>query len=167
MRTPLTPQSDRPLLARLLLLSWVIIILLGTTLPWHTIHPQLQWWRIDWSPFHGGALRPRMIFDVAVNVVLYLPFGYLFRQWVGQRNGPMTFVYVMGMAAALSCSTEFIQIFNPVRFPAMADVVMNIIGALLGAWAVVPEQKDRSAILALTRKLGAEGGMVIQNYRKG
>jgi hypothetical protein len=49
----------------------------------------------------------------------------------------------------------------------MADVVMNIIGALLGAWAVVPEQKDRSAILALTRKLGAEGGMVIQNYRKG
>jgi glycopeptide antibiotics resistance protein len=147
MHTPVSPQSDRPLLARLLLLSWVIIILLGTTLPWHTIHPQLQWWRIDWSPFHGGGLRPRVIFDVAVNVVLYLPFGYLFRQWVGERNGPMTFVYVIGMAAALSCCTEFVQIFNAVRFPAMADVVMNVTGALLGAWAVLAEQKDRSAIL--------------------
>jgi glycopeptide antibiotics resistance protein len=149
MRTPVSFQSDRPLLARLLLLSWVIIILLGTTLPWHTIHPQpqLQWWRIDWSPFHSGALRPRVIFDVAVNVVLYLPFGYLCRRWVGQRDGAMTFVYVIGMAAALSCCTEFVQIFNPVRFPAMADVVMNVTGALLGAWAVLPEQKGRSAIL--------------------
>jgi VanZ family protein len=56
---------------------------------------------------------------------------------------------VLGMAVALSCCTEFIQIFNPVRFPAVTDIMMNATGALLGAWAVVTEQDDRSAILPL------------------
>jgi glycopeptide antibiotics resistance protein len=139
MCTPVSPQPAALLLPKLLLLSWVIVIVLGTTLPWHTIHPALQWWRIDWSPFPSGALGPRVLFDVALNVVLYLPFGYLVRQWVEQKSGRMMFVYVIGMGAGLSCCTEFVQIFNPVRFPAMADVIINVTGALLGAWAVVPK----------------------------
>ncbi|HKN86290.1 MAG TPA: VanZ family protein, partial [Nitrospiraceae bacterium] len=133
MCTPVSLHPAASLLPRLLLLSWVVIILLGTTLPWDTIHPTLQWWRIDWSLFPSGALGRRVLFDVAVNVVLYLPFGYLFRQWVEQKGGRMIFVYVIGMAAGLSCCTEFVQVFNPVRFPAMADVIMNVMGALLGA----------------------------------
>jgi len=136
---PVSPQPAALVLPKLLLLSWVIVIVLGTTLPWHTIHPPLQWWRIDWSPFPSGALGSRVLFDVAVNVVLYLPFGYLVRQWVEQKSGRIMFVYVIGMGAGLSCCTEFIQIFNPVRFPAMADVIINVTGALLGAWAVVPK----------------------------
>lgn len=80
---------------------------------------------------------------------MYLPFGYLCRQWIKPTGDRMTFVYVVGIAVGLSCCTEFIQIFNPVRFPAVADVVMNVTGALLGAWAVLPEQNDRSAILPL------------------
>jgi len=142
MRASVPHQSAGSVFQRLLLLSWMIVILLGTTLPWHTIDPQGQWGRIDWSPFHSDTLRPRVIFDVAVNVVLYLPFGYLVRQWVGERGGRFTFLYVMGMAAGLSCCTEFVQIFNAVRFPAMADVVMNVTGALLGAWAVVPRDNQ-------------------------
>ena len=139
MCTPVSPQPAALVLPKLLLLSWVIVIVLGTTLPWHTIHPPLQWWRIDWSLFPSGALGSRVLFDVAVNVVLYLPFGYLVRQWVEQKSGRMMFVYVIGMGAGLSCCTEFVQIFNPVRFPAMADVIINVTGALLGAWAVVPK----------------------------
>jgi glycopeptide antibiotics resistance protein len=142
-------EPAAPVSAGLVFLSWVLIIIFGTTLPWYTLHPHPQWWRIDWLPFHSGTLRPRLIFDIAVNVVLYLPFGYLCRQWIEKTGGRMTFVYVVGLAAGLSCGTEFIQIFNPVRFPAVADVVMNVTGALLGAWAVVPKQDDRSVILPL------------------
>lgn len=138
---------------RLLLLSWIIIILLGTTLPWESIHPHLQWWRIDWAPFHSGALRPRVIFDVAVNVVLYLPFGYLCRQWIEPRGRWIPFVYVLSMAAGLSCCTEFVQIFNAVRFPAMADVVMNVTGALLGASAVVPQDDQQPSLLLIDTSL--------------
>lgn len=142
-------EPAAPVSAGLVFLSWVLIIIFGTTLPWHPLHPHPQWWRIDWLPFHSGTLRPRLIFDIAVNVVLYLPFGYLCRQWIEKTDGRMAFVYVVGLAAGLSCGTEFIQIFNPVRFPAVADVVMNVTGALLGAWAVVPKQDDRSVILPL------------------
>ena len=149
MRTPVFPQPAALLLPKLLL-SWVIIIVLGTTLPWHTIHPAPQWWRIDWSLFPSGALGRRILFDVAVNVVLYLPFGYLFRQWVEQKSGRMIFAYVIGMAAALSCCTEFLQIFNPARFPAMADVIINVTGAMLGAWAVMPKDYQQPSFLVDT-----------------
>jgi glycopeptide antibiotics resistance protein len=140
-------EPAAPVSAGLVFLSWVLIIIFGTTLPWHPLHPHPQWWRIDWLPFHSGTLRPRLIFDIAVNVVLYLPFGYLCRQWIEKTDGRMAFVYVVGLAAGLSCGTEFIQIFNPVRFPAVADVVMNVTGALLGAWAVVPKQNEHTSIL--------------------
>ena len=92
---------------------------------------------------HSGSLKPRILFDVAVNVVLYLPLGYLCRQCVGQKGELRTFIYGMGMATGLSCCTEFVQIFNVVRFPAMADVVMNVTGALLGAGAVVVPKDDQ------------------------
>jgi glycopeptide antibiotics resistance protein len=153
MYTPVSAQPAASALPRLLLISWVIIIFLGTTLPWETIYPYLEWWRIDWAPFHSGALRPRVIFDVAVNVVLYLPFGYLCRQWVEHRGRWMTFLYVLGMAAGLSSCTEFVQIFNAVRFPAMADVVMNVTGALLGAWAVVPQDHQQPSFLLVDTSL--------------
>ena len=152
MHSPGSHQSAGSLFASLFL-SWIIIIVLGTTLPWHTIDPHLQWWRIDWAPFHSGTLRPRVLFDVAVNVVLYLPFGYLCRQWVGQKGGWMAFVCVIGMAAGLSCCTEFVQIFNSVRFPAMVDVVMNVAGALLGAWAVVPKDHQQLSFLVVDTSL--------------
>ncbi|MBA2252604.1 MAG: VanZ family protein [Nitrospirales bacterium] len=140
-------ESAAPLSAKLVFLSWVIVIIFGTTLPWHTLHPHPQWWRIDWLPFHSGTLRPRLIFDIAVNVVMYLPFGYLCRQWIKKTGGRMSFFYVVGFAAGLSCCTEFIQIFNPVRFPAIADVVMNVTGALLGAWAVLPRDNQSQTIV--------------------
>lgn len=146
MRTPASPQPAALLLPTLLL-SWVIVIVLGTTLPWDTLHPSLQWWRIDWALFPSGGLGRRVLFDVAVNVVLYLPFGYLFRQWVEQTSNRMIFIYVVGMAAGLSCCTEFVQIFNPVRFPAMADVIINVTGALLGAWAVMPKDYQQPSFL--------------------
>lgn len=149
MHTQVSQQSAAPLSSGLMLFSWAIVIVFGTTLPWHTLHLHPQWWRIDWLPFHSGTLRPRLIFDIALNVVMYLPFGYLCRQWIEKTSERMPLLYVMGTAAGLSCCTEFIQIFNPVRFPAVADIVMNVVGALLGAWAVLPEQKDRSGILPI------------------
>jgi VanZ family protein len=149
MQTQVSPQFVARLSAALLCLSWVVVIVLGTTLPWHTLQPHLQWWRIDWAPFHTGTLRRRLIFDIAVNLVLYLPLGYLCRQWIGQ-TGRMAFAYVVGIAAGLSCGTEFVQIFNPVRFPAVADVVMNVAGALLGAWAVVPRDNEQPSFLLVT-----------------
>lgn len=146
MRT-VSHKSAAPFPAGLVFLCWVIVIILGTTLPWHTLRSSPQWWRIDWLPFHSGALRPRLIFDIAVNVVMYLPFGYLCHQWIKKTGRRMTFIYVLGMAVVLSCCTEFVQAFNPVRFPAVADVLMNVTGALLGAWAVLPKQECSSRLL--------------------
>jgi hypothetical protein len=40
-----------------------------------------------------------------------------------------------------------------VRFPAMADVVMNVTGALLGAWAVVPQDHQQPSFLLVDTSL--------------
>jgi VanZ family protein len=86
-----------------------------------------------------------MVLDIAVNVIMYLPFGYAGRQWVKRKTGASAFPYVVGMATALACSTEFIQIFNPARCPSTADVIMNALGAALGAWVVVPSQIEHES----------------------
>jgi VanZ family protein len=38
---------------------------------------------------------------------------------------------IVGLALSLIC--EFYQVFSPVRFPSMTDVVMNTLGAFAGA----------------------------------
>ena len=38
---------------------------------------------------------------------------------------------IVGLVLSISC--EFYQVFSPVRFPTMTDVVTNAIGALAGA----------------------------------
>jgi len=40
-----------------------------------------------------------------------------------------------------------------VRFPSMADVVMNVTGALLGASAVVPQDDQQPSLLLIDTSL--------------
>jgi|KBSMisStandDraft_5_1062788.scaffolds.fasta_scaffold29891_5 VanZ family protein len=145
MRTRSTQQARGPLPWDLLFFAYTVVIVLGTTLPWHTMDASLQWWRVDWVPFPSDTLQPGMVLDIAVNIIMYLPFGYAGRQWLERKTEALTLTYIVGMAALLACSTEFIQIFNPARCPSTADVIMNALGAALGAWVVVPTRIENES----------------------
>jgi VanZ family protein len=81
-------------------------------------------------------VKPRFIvaYDVAWNVVAYIPLGTLaclyFRQ---AHDRTRALLKAVGFAAAYSFAMEFLQLFVPNRVASLYDVLANTAGAFLGA----------------------------------
>jgi VanZ family protein len=109
---------------------WTLLIV-AVVLPWTTFQNHTHWQRVGWIPFMSPPIRIR---DVVLNVLLYVPWGYL---GVRRRHGAWREVItIVGFAAALSLATEATQLYSHGRFPSATDFTCNIAGALIGAtWA--------------------------------
>lgn len=104
---------------------WVLVVWL-VCFPWPGMTPYAGH-GVQLVPFAGAADRPR---DVFVNLLLFLPFGYLFALAHPQRG----YLVLVASAAAVSLSAEALQLFSPARFPSATDVVVNAAGAFAGGW---------------------------------
>ena len=114
-----------PLRFRLAL--WIVIII-GGVVPWFSMTAHAHWPRIGWIPFESAPVRLR---DIVLNAALYVPLG-----WFSRRQGRTAFRHVLRVtlwALGLSTATEATQVYSHGRFPSMTDVVMNTLGASLGA----------------------------------
>jgi VanZ family protein len=73
-------------------------------------------------------------FDVAVNVLGYMPLGFL---WAlsALRSGRSRYAIVLAVlvAGVLSLAMESVQSFLPNRVPSNVDLALNVVGACLGA----------------------------------
>ena len=110
--------------------GWVVLIILGSSYPWLLGPP--QWERIRWIPFLDVLHSHRLLGDVIVNFILYVPLGYSYARG-GSPTGRKLIFEAGLLGALLAGSCEFYQVFSPVRYPTMTDVFTNIIGALTGA----------------------------------
>jgi VanZ family protein len=113
------------------LIGWILLILVLCTFPWWVESP--QWGRVRWIPLLDVFHSPRRLLrDTIANWLLYLPLGFAY---VRLRTAPAA--KALGEAAVvgllLSVTCEFYQVFSPVRFPTMTDVLTNTIGAFAGA----------------------------------
>ncbi len=82
-----------------------------------------------------GAAWPRFFtgFDLATNVVAYLPFGFLCTAALRRRLAPHSAWLVAALlGGALSFSMELLQNYLPSRVPSNLDLACNAAGALLG-----------------------------------
>ena len=78
------------------------------------------------------------LFDVAANLLAYLPFGLLLGLTLRPRYGALTtvtFATLIGMI--LSAMMEYAQVYLPMRISSSLDVLSNSSGALLGALLAV------------------------------
>ena len=98
-----------------------------------------------WTKFLEGDIMP-FIINVCGNVVLFMPFGYIFgafadRKQIGAALGLVdTFV-----AAFLLCiAVETCQLFTKVGVFDVDDIILNVSGALLGyaAYRIVRSIKN-------------------------
>jgi glycopeptide antibiotics resistance protein len=94
--------------------------------PWQTFQNHPHWARIRWVPFLSAPVTAR---DIVGNVLLYMPFGY----FVNLSSRHHRWLVCVSAAVFLSCSTEATQIFAHSRFPSVQDVLMNVLGAAIGA----------------------------------
>jgi VanZ family protein len=73
-------------------------------------------------------------FDLAINVLAYVPFGFLCVLAVhGLLQGRAAIIVVLLLGTALSGGVEVIQNWLPTRVPSNVDLVCNALGTLLGA----------------------------------
>jgi glycopeptide antibiotics resistance protein len=76
--------------------------------------------------------------DLALNILLFVPFGYLFAMW--RRNVRL----LLAAAAGTSLSAEAMQLFSTVRYPSGTDVVYALGGAVAGALLLLAVSKVRA-----------------------
>jgi VanZ family protein len=80
------------------------------------------------------------VFDVATNIIGYIPFGVLCVFALHPKvRGAAALILTIMLGAALSAGMETVQNYLPSRVPSSLDLLSNIggaaIGAVLGVWA--------------------------------
>jgi fluoride ion exporter CrcB/FEX len=74
--------------------------------------------------------------DIVVNILGFVPFGFLFAFWREQVNGSRrwrSLILAVFVGALISLVIEVTQAFIPARDSSMVDVICNTGGAVLGA----------------------------------
>jgi VanZ family protein len=95
----------------------------------------------DWRDSGGDALtfldagwpRHYTAFDLATNILAYLPFGFFCTAALRRRVRPLTAWLVAALlGGGLSFAMELLQNYLPSRVPSNLDLACNSLGALLG-----------------------------------
>ena len=112
----------------ILLVCWTAAIVFAVV-PIGRYREQPARQQIAWVPFVSRPVTPQ---DIARNLLLYVPFGYLQARALVYLTAWRALAY----SAALSAGTEATQVYSRGRYPSTTDVVCNVIGAMAGfAWA--------------------------------
>jgi len=140
------------LLARYLALAWCGLVIYGS------LHPFSGWRDTGISPFaflEGGWPRYWTFFDLAINVAVYLPLGFLLTLALDRLPGRFTApILAILLAAGVSCGLESLQTWLPSRVPSNLDLACNTLGGVLGAiWAQYVGPRVFSRIAALEHRL--------------
>jgi hypothetical protein len=93
--------------------------------PWGDFQHHAHWRNVRWIPF---VTPPVHAFDVAQNIVLFLPFG-VFGRLIDEDGGCLR-VCLVGFALAVTM--ELTQVFSHSRIASATDVSCNVAGAVLG-----------------------------------
>jgi VanZ family protein len=154
-------------LARLLLAVYALLIIYAS------LYPLSAWHEPAGSAFAFlTAAWPRYVtrFDIAVNVLGYLPLGLLGMLALHPAlRGLGALLFVTTGCALLSLGLEATQSYVPPRHPSALDLAANAGGALIGAWlahALGPWLLEAGPLRRLRARFIAEGtaadvGMVV------
>lgn len=160
------PKARASTLARILFLVYVLLV------AYASLYPLSGWRDVGLSPFaYLSGPWPRYVtaFDIAVNLVGYLPFGVLAVTALHPRvrNAAALLAAVAG-AAALSLLLEAAQSYLPARVPTNQDVLCNVAGAALGALLgqrftplIAGGPLSRRRVAAFEAGAGADFGLVL------
>lgn len=137
-------------LARLLFLAYAALVVYASLFP-------LSGWRGQGvSPFAFlSGPWPRYVtpFDIAANLLGYLPFGFLCVLVLRPRlPAAVSILAALAAGVCLSLSLEAAQSYLPARIPSRLDVLNNALGALAGAALAAPMARwllERGPLLAL------------------
>jgi VanZ family protein len=135
VRSPQTNAATTP--HRRILAIVVALILYGSLYPWD-FHVRHYSDNPLWILLHAWprSIDRYLVWDVAVNVVLYVPLGIFGFLAIGPKASRITRILTpLAVALVLSSSIEMIQLFDDSRTCSLSDVASNVAGAALGVAA--------------------------------
>src|SRR5262245_1575121 len=155
-RARFSPHSVR--IASILALAYLLVIVYASIQP-------LRGWRMPAPEILAflTAPWPRYITleDILINIVAYVPLGFLLSISYGARYGAGLGVLAAAVfGAGLSLSMEAIQMFLPARIASNVDLLTNSLGALIGAMAAplfAPSRLLGRRLHAVRHRLFQEG----------
>lgn len=150
------PLQAMPL-ARVLSLSYAFLILYVSLNPFDF---DFQNGIAVWAWLDAPLPRFITLFDVLVNVLAYIPFGFLlvfacFPRW---RNYVALGV-ALSLSALLALSVETLQSWIPTRIPSLMDWWANVFGGLLGGLLAIPLGPQWLSGTAIRRRFDQWFGM--------
>lgn len=118
--------------------AWPLSLALICLIVYASLYPFTEWRNQGISPFAFlTAPLPKYWsgFDVASNLLGYAPLGFLLTL-ASLRRGYIRWAMVLAIwvALLLSLSLESLQSYLPSRIPSNVDLVLNTLGAALGAY---------------------------------
>src|SRR5918999_2553807 len=132
-----------------------------------SLYPLEAWRDPGVSPLaYLAAPWPRHItrFDIAVNVLGYVPFGFLAAAALQPRlRAAAAFVAAVFSAVVLTLILEALQTYLPARIASNLDALCNVLGAALGALAAVrygPRLLARGPFARLRQSAFLRGGVI-------
>lgn len=127
------PRRDEGRLTRYLALGYALLVVYAS------LHPFAGWQdksAVMWEFLFAHWPRYTTAFDIAVNLLVYVPLGFLLVPALRPPLDRATSATVaLLLAGALSLTMELVQNFLPSRVPSNLDFGCNILGALLGVIA--------------------------------
>lgn len=161
LRSTLTPRAEvlrSSPLARLLFFAYVLLV------AYASLYPLTGWRHPGVSVFAFlTAAWPRYVtpFDVAANLLGYLPLGFLCVLALRSRfSAPVAVLIALLAGSFLSVALEAAQSLLPARIPSKLDVLSNAAGTLAGAMLAVPLARwllEKGPLLALRTAWFAPG----------
>ena len=121
-------------------MAWPLALIYAALVLFASLFPFEGWRAQGISPWEFLAARmppPYWTwFDVSINVVGYVPLGFLLALALLRSGWPRAAVPLAALAGALlSLAMEFLQIYLPQRVSSNLDLVLNAGGTLCGALA--------------------------------
>ena len=137
-----------------LLWFWLVILFLIPLFPLTNFVGHPHWEAIRWIPFQDFSLTLNILMDIIANIGWFMIFGYLFHYWMDDDFSSLRSVTTIVLIAAIvSLSLEFFQVFCHNRIASMTDVVCDTVGGGLGAYfseqyrSTVPSEPVRYMVI--------------------
>lgn len=110
----------------------MLLVLITTLFPYDFYFEEMAS-RFGERFFMANISKPSTV-DVVRNIILFLPFGFGLSCVMRKKKlrGIGVPIVILVASTGLSFAVEVLQIFLPSRAPALADILANSIGALLG-----------------------------------
>ena len=126
---------------KLLVASYSIAVLVITLIPLGSnqvginfipIAVTVKWVVTTLNYGHGGFIRFHPLLNVAGNILLFMPLGYLLSSFMVKSTGLKVVVYAFLLSLSIECLQYIETLFGFGRTVDVDDVILNVFGAWLG-----------------------------------